>query len=300
MQTYWLDVRRARSSNPVSEPTSDAGVERERLVRWAAELLGKLLKKVVARRQAQRTLGTAGRTPEGGGDLKYSLRPGSTAIDEIAEVIALPKFSAAVTNKEMNPEKIVLGEVVEEQLVLYVRHIAHLYRDDNPFHCFEHACRVLLSVNKLLSRIVAPSQFEANEREDDQDKTKTNKETDLAIGTLARDLVEHYVEKRKSDETVNRRKLHDHTYGITSDPLTQFACAFSALIHDCDHMGVPNTQLCKENPVLAAMYRSKSVAEQVSVDLGKWSFVVLMACIVVSPHLIHAPDLDSSVRDCVC
>lgn len=26
--------------------------------------------------------------------------------------------------------------------------------------------------------------------------------------------------------------LHDHTYGITSDPLTQFACAFSALIHD--------------------------------------------------------------------
>lgn len=26
--------------------------------------------------------------------------------------------------------------------------------------------------------------------------------------------------------------LHDHTYGITSDPLTQFACAFSALIHE--------------------------------------------------------------------
>jgi hypothetical protein len=26
--------------------------------------------------------------------------------------------------------------------------------------------------------------------------------------------------------------LHDHTYGITSDPLTQFACVFSALIHD--------------------------------------------------------------------
>ena len=25
---------------------------------------------------------------------------------------------------------------------------------------------------------------------------------------------------------------HDHTYGITSDPLTQLACAFSALIHD--------------------------------------------------------------------
>jgi len=30
----------------------------------------------------------------------------------------------------------------------------------------------------------------------------------------------------------NADALHDHTYGITSDPLTQFACAFSALIHD--------------------------------------------------------------------
>jgi hypothetical protein len=27
-------------------------------------------------------------------------------------------------------------------------------------------------------------------------------------------------------------KLHDTTYGITSDPLTQFAVVFSALIHD--------------------------------------------------------------------
>lgn len=27
-------------------------------------------------------------------------------------------------------------------------------------------------------------------------------------------------------------------YGITSDPLTQFSAAFSALIHDVDHSGV--------------------------------------------------------------
>ena len=26
--------------------------------------------------------------------------------------------------------------------------------------------------------------------------------------------------------------LHDHTYGITSDPLTQFSVVMSALIHD--------------------------------------------------------------------
>ena len=27
-------------------------------------------------------------------------------------------------------------------------------------------------------------------------------------------------------------ELHEHTYGITSDPLTKFAVVFSALIHD--------------------------------------------------------------------
>ena len=63
-------------------------------------------------------------------------------------------------------------------------------------------------------------------------------------------------------------KLHDHTYGITSDPLTQFACVFSALIHDVDHSGVPNSQLIKENSRVAAFYKNKSVAEQNSVDLA--------------------------------
>eukprot|EP00977_Amphora_coffeiformis_P021161 scaffold8911_cov166-Amphora_coffeaeformis.AAC.7 len=67
--------------------------------------------------------------------------------------------------------------------------------------------------------------------------------------------------------------LHDHTYGITSDPLTQFACLFSALIHDADHTGVPNTQLVKEGTRLANYYQSKSVAEQNSVDLA-WDLFV--------------------------
>jgi hypothetical protein len=61
--------------------------------------------------------------------------------------------------------------------------------------------------------------------------------------------------------------LYDHMYGITSDSLTQFACVFSALIHDADHIGVPNSQLNLENSTLAKVYKNKSVAEQNSVDL---------------------------------
>jgi hypothetical protein len=45
--------------------------------------------------------------------------------------------------------------------------------------------------------------------------------------------------------------LHDHTYGITSDPLTQFACIFMVLLHDVDHPGIPNTQMVKEGSPLA-------------------------------------------------
>jgi 3'5'-cyclic nucleotide phosphodiesterase len=69
------------------------------------------------------------------------------------------------------------------------------------------------------------------------------------------------------------KDLHDHTYGITSDPLTQFACIFAALIHDVDHQGVPNTQLALESSSMAAMYGGKSLAEQNSFDLA-WTLLM--------------------------
>jgi 3'5'-cyclic nucleotide phosphodiesterase len=67
-------------------------------------------------------------------------------------------------------------------------------------------------------------------------------------------------------------ELHDHTYGITLDPLTQFACVFSALIHDVDHSGVPNAELISENTELVQWYHGKSVAEQNSFDLA-WNLL---------------------------
>jgi 3'5'-cyclic nucleotide phosphodiesterase len=99
-----------------------------------------------------------------------------------------------------------------------------------------------MSVTKLLSRIVAPS-----------------------------DILDHYQDRTNKKDLMS--SLHDHTYGITSDSLTQFACVFSALIHDVDHSGVPNTQLVSENIELAERYHSKSVAEQNSIDLA-WNLLM--------------------------
>jgi hypothetical protein len=98
-----------------------------------------------------------------------------------------------------------------------------------------------MSVTKLLTRIVAPS-----------------------------DVLDDYRDLANKDLIST---LHDHTYGITSDPLTQFACVFSALIHDVDHAGIPNTQLVVENAELASRYDSKSVAEQNSIDLA-WDLLM--------------------------
>ena len=101
-------------------------------------------------------------------------------------------------------------------------------------------------VTKLLSRIHMPEHLEIEKSEGENEK------------------------KLRSNLASS---LHDHTYGITSDPLTQFACAFAALIHDVDHTGVPNTTLAKEKPDLAAVFDGKSLAEQNSIVLA-WELLM--------------------------
>ena len=102
-----------------------------------------------------------------------------------------------------------------------------------------------MATNKLLTRVVAPT-------------------SDIPVGN---DDDSFY---SASDE---HQWLHDHTYGITSDPLTQFACVLSAMVHDADHRGVPNFVLAREDKVLAQVYQNKSIAEQNSVDLA-WKLLM--------------------------
>ena len=59
-----------------------------------------------------------------------------------------------------------------------------------------HASHVVMAVTKYMSRIVAPADLDLD---------------------------------KKDEQNVDRKAaaLHDHTYGITSDALTQFACVFA-------------------------------------------------------------------------
>lgn len=75
-----------------------------------------------------------------------------------------------------------------------------------------------------------------------------------------------------------------YTKDITSDPLSQFAVVYAALIHDMDHSGVSNDQLIKEKARIASIYGNKSVAENHSYRLA-WDYLMepefqdLMDCI---------------------
>ncbi|CAB9514914.1 Receptor-type guanylate cyclase gcy [Seminavis robusta] len=208
----------------------------QRLVRWNADVLNRLLKQIVARRNAKTQQGlkallhsaSSAATDE-------SSIAGGTVIDEVKEVIALPKFDAKAARNQQDPRTIQLDKEVTDQLHNYVTVIASLYRSEVPFHNFEHASHVTMSVVKMISRVVAPEEVLSAEQD---------------------------------DEGAMQKNLHDHTYGITSDPLTQFAVVLSALVHDVDHTGVPNTTLIKEGSRLAKVYKNKSIAEQNSVDIA--------------------------------
>ncbi len=108
---------------------------------------------------------------------------------------------------------------------------------------------------------------------------------------LARVVTPQSIDYTKMEvaKTADGVDLHKYTYGITSDPICQFACALSALIHDVDHPGVPNTTLVEEQADVAKLYRNKSCAEQNSFDLA-WGLLMepqyaeLRSCIYNTPE----------------
>lgn len=164
-------------------------------------------------------------------------------LEEVKEIVELPAFDRRAAKRQLENENAQLPDKVVQQLNDYVHDIANLYCD-NPFHNFAHASYVVMAVTKYLNRILAAT------------------DADLVGDQRLR--------------SAGQMALHDHTYGITSDPLTQvreteasmsslfllfqrfstlflsvqyfrskFACVFAALIHDVDHPGVPNPQLIK-------------------------------------------------------
>lgn len=141
--------------------------KKERLVNWGADLLLGLLKRIVAMRESQESLKelrefediVKGLDEIGGLSSRIShkidgipraqrgsmtsanreptiqMDPDKTVLDEVAEIISLPKKASRY---QQDPGNVELGANVVKQLYRFVREIARMYRN-NPFHNFDHA-----------------------------------------------------------------------------------------------------------------------------------------------------------------
>eukprot|EP00977_Amphora_coffeiformis_P011778 scaffold2872_cov193-Amphora_coffeaeformis.AAC.1 len=157
-----------------------------------------------------------------------------TTLAEVQEIVDLPSFDPDAAKIMVHSE---LDRKLEDQLQVYVAALASMYRD-NAFHSFERLTFPLLAQH-------------------------ASHVTMSVVKLLSRIVAPEASESNSSN---------DHRQGIKS-PLTQFTVLLSALIHDVDHPGVPNTQLIKEKTSLAAAYENKSVAELNSLDLA-WSLLM--------------------------
>ena len=132
-------------------------------------------------------------------DIEARLGKDTIALDEFKDIVNLPKVSKDDLERRKDPSSIALPDEVVSQLRDFLSKVADFYLD-NHFHCWEHAAHVTASVRKLLTRIVSSGEPGNND---------ISSEIDL----------------------VDRA---GHSYGITSDPLTQFSVIFSAIIHDAE------------------------------------------------------------------
>jgi Adenylate and Guanylate cyclase catalytic domain/3'5'-cyclic nucleotide phosphodiesterase len=251
MQTYWVSpsrkARRTGQAASSSDGNSDAGEsmycqdihldtssldpnhdsidfqiqeasragKRMRLVDWNVEILAGFLRKVIAGRDQ-----ACGRPRLARGGSKASVFAvdetrslgvgrGGSVLDEVTEAIEMPRFDVRQARRIAESDRVELDSAVKGELREYVMRISSMYRNLD-FHDFEHASHVTMSASKLLGRLTKRAT-----RDDE----------------------------RHAD---SEREIHSATFGISSDPLLQFAVVFAALIHDVDHAGLTNAQLVQQ------------------------------------------------------
>jgi hypothetical protein len=198
MQTFFLDTNKMskpytsspRSTCSASEMSVASGYDvdvaeiekkRNRSAEWTVEIMAHHLKAMINARK-EKKIKPDPREKIGELELASISSFGidnKSAIDEVAQAIIFPEYKLGWKGTK-TADFTELDTVVLDELRNYVQTIASLY-NENPFHNFDHATHVAMSVNKLLSRINAP---------------------DLVDGTS--------------------KDVHDHTYGVGSDPLTWY------------------------------------------------------------------------------
>jgi hypothetical protein len=171
---------------------------------------------------------------------------GKTVVDEVVEVIDFPPYDAFSSQEKLDAGSVTLSAPVQAQLYEYVSHVCSLFRD-NSYHCLDRSTQVSMSARKLMQRVTTLQHQNARD---------------------------------------TPKEVYDETFGLSDDPLAQFALVFAALIHDIDRDGgVSNAQLVRENSDLAEKYKGRCIWEQHAVDLA-W-------------NQLMQPEFED-LRECIC
>lgn len=149
MKTYWIATREASRDGSTGSPRNSSlhlssnipedDLKTQRLVSWNVEILVRLIRQIVAHR------GTVA------SDVPLWRPKGANPLDEVVEIIHLPGKQDS-KKLQMDPNKVELEPAILQLVHEYVAELAKMYHN-NPFHNFEHASHVTMSVAKLLSRI---------------------------------------------------------------------------------------------------------------------------------------------------
>jgi hypothetical protein len=157
-------------------------------------------------------------------------------LTEVQGIIKLLVFKR--NGKQSDPESIMLEDKIVEQLRSYSEEIVKMYQD-NPYRNFEHASHVTVRFLLLWSRLSAETEFVPFLTICSDPILSWYMSVVRLFSRIVAPDLEDIGAKYSNDEA---RALHDATYGIASDPWTQLAVMLSALVHDVDHPGVPNTR----------------------------------------------------------
>lgn len=210
----------------------------EAVVDRTIQVLLPYLKKIQAKRNAQKTLNMGESVSSGS---NHDINLDNSIIDEARELIRMPPFDPRVVGLMSHGEMLDVSEEVEAQLRLYITSIVSTYKP-NEFHNIEHAAHVCLTMDKFIKKLLTPEK---------------------------QDVYVDFGGKPRTAESI-AIDLESRSFGLASDPLTQFSLLFASLVHDVDHVGVSNQQLVQEGSPIASLYRNQSVAEQNSVDIAWW------------------------------
>jgi class 3 adenylate cyclase len=138
MSGSYHDINKSQMNlmSPRPEPKEKLSEKQRRLVNWITNELGEILRHLEVSRIGRPE-------PKSLVDLELlsvSRKHGQNPLDEVEEIITLPKYSAASHEfaDEQERENFMLPKYVIEELRSYVSLLGGMYLE-NPFHNFEHA-----------------------------------------------------------------------------------------------------------------------------------------------------------------